>query len=150
MNTMQAFINFGLLVSLLCCTYSSAMLLPSSGKHADQSLPVALLPPIAPPTLPISERFHEPNTPQTWECIIAQFRGSTDICAEELCRQHGGRCLPEKTGRRCHQHIAYSGGPFPNAVLRMAWPSWLPTKDACRGCGCMKYRPPKKRQKIRS
>jgi hypothetical protein len=147
---MQASIIFVLLVALLCGTFSSAMLRPSSGQQADQSLPVALLPPIAPSTLPISKRVHELNTPQTWECIIAQFRGSTDKCAEKSCRQQGGRCLPEKTGRRCLQHVAYSGGPFPNAVHRMAWPSWLPTKDACRGCGCMKYRPPKKRQKTRS
>jgi hypothetical protein len=90
------------MVNIMWCTYRFALL--AAFLYGTQSF-----------TLPIPESVHEPNTPQTSDYIIAQSSGSTDICIDELCHQHGGRYLPDETGSRFRERLT-SPSPASNHV----------------------------------
>jgi hypothetical protein len=135
---MQATICFVLLVALLCGTYSSAMLWPYSGQHADQNPPPAIWVPLTPAALPTSKHPRLPDPPQAQNCVITQLRDSTDICISSFCYQHGARCLIPRSHKKCQQHIVVIGGIFANTIRQMSWPIWPWTRYSCRGCGCMK------------
>jgi hypothetical protein len=154
-----------LLIALLHVTYSSAIDSWESEQHPWPSPPVSALhlwvseeypyptPSVplsfqsTPSPVPISEHPRDPNPPGALTCFIGQLQHATNRCAANDCLRGGGRCLPNRTGRRCSQHVVHSGEAFPNSVLR-SWLSWSSTKDSCRGCGCMNT-PKRRRPKMR-
>jgi hypothetical protein len=138
-----------LLIALLYVRYSSAVRSSESEQYPYPSSPVPLFGQSTPSPVPVSEHPRDPNPPRALACFINQLQRSPFRCAENDCMRGGGRCLPDGNGRRCAQHVVYSGAAFPDSVLRMPWNSWSSTKNSCRGCGCLytpKRRQPKRRE----